>query len=499
VEEKSVHKSVKSVQEIEVTTSVVSTEIKKSSDATIYADKETSQHQHAVPSIISEKKSHADVDLSHDKKTTTTTDDEVDNVDTSKQESSILPSVSSETILKNLHSEALAVTLEDHKQQAQALRQEIENTLLKDIHTLDSESLKIRLIQLAAELYERTKWEGLRLHQSLKQVEYELSNKYTELLKTQRMELEMETSKKLSSLEHKYLLETSKKIHEYIVESEANLSKLLKLQQEKHDEILSSELKSQENKLNLDFETDRNNQLAMLKNEFIQSKMALQDDILKITSQLVAYENVINEFEKTKTMSYVTHQESAVLLALETALNTPLKSFKTELNNIQQFYSTATSNNNPNYKLIEAIITTLPSSITKADNFTTPPTIADLKYRFKVVRQEIRKVALSPPQLGNHFLSQSVGSVLAYISSPPEGFIKGDGMEEILSRTNFFLEKGFLSQAVCEIQKLKGTYSATLANDWIKLAEQRLVIDQAVKVLKANNILNHSSIATNYS
>ena len=435
--------------------------------------------------------------VSHEKSTTTTTHED----DTTTNSHSILPSVSSELILKKLHSEALATTLEDHKQQAIALRQEIENTILKDIQKVDQETLKIRLIQLAADLYERTKWEGIRLHQSLKQVEYELSNKYSELLKTQRIELEVETSKKLASLEQQQLQETSKKIQEYIAVSEDNLTKLLKEQKEKHDQILNHELSVQENKLKIEFETDINNQVAILKNEFIQSKIALQEEIYKVTSQLVAYENIINDLEKTKTKSFTTHQESAVLLALETALHTPLRNFKHELINVQKFYSNQNSDtiaNNTNYKLVETLIGTLPASITKVDNYVTPPTLSELKYRFKVVRTEIRKVALAPPQLGNQFIGQSVGSVLAYISTPPEGLIKGDGTEEVLSRTNYFLEKGLLTAAVQEMEKLNGTYSATLATDWIRLAEQRLIIDQTVKTLKSNNILNHLSIANSY-
>ena len=268
-----------------------------------------------------------------------------------------------------------------------------------------------------------------------------------------------------------------------------------------HDQILNHELSVQENKLKIEFESDINNQVAILKNEFIQSKIALQEEIYKVTSQLVAYENIMNDLEKTKTKSFTTHQESAVLLALETALNTPLRNFKHELINVQKFYSNQNSDtiaNNTNYKLVETLIGTLPASITKVDNYVTPPTLSELKYRFKVVRTEIRKVALAPPQLGNQFIGQSVGSVLAYISTPPEGLIKGDGTEEVLSRTNYFLEKGLLTAAVQEMEKLNGTYSATLATDWIRLAEQRLIIDQTVKTLKANNILNHLSIANSY-
>jgi hypothetical protein len=39
------------------------------------------------------------------------------------------------------------------------VRKELESTLLKDLDSLDKEALKYRIIQLAAEMQERIKWE----------------------------------------------------------------------------------------------------------------------------------------------------------------------------------------------------------------------------------------------------------------------------------------------------------------------------------------------------
>lgn len=48
---------------------------------------------------------------------------------------------------------------EDLAVQSAVLRKELEATLLKDLDQLDERALRYRIIQLAAEMQERTKWE----------------------------------------------------------------------------------------------------------------------------------------------------------------------------------------------------------------------------------------------------------------------------------------------------------------------------------------------------
>ena len=58
-----------------------------------------------------------------------------------------------------------------------------------------------RVTQLAAEFFERTKWEGVRLHQSLRKVEEEIGRKYKDILAQQRAELELEAHKMMLARE----------------------------------------------------------------------------------------------------------------------------------------------------------------------------------------------------------------------------------------------------------------------------------------------------------
>jgi len=102
---------------------------------------------------------------------------------------------------RQLRLDAAAELFEEASLQSVALRSEIEKSLLRDLHKLDADALRTRMTQLAAEFFERTKWESLRMHQAMRQVETDVARKYLELMNQQRGELEAETKKALVAKE----------------------------------------------------------------------------------------------------------------------------------------------------------------------------------------------------------------------------------------------------------------------------------------------------------
>ena len=55
---------------------------------------------------------------------------------------------------------------------------------------LDAPALRYRIVQLAAEMQERTKWEALRLKEFMSQAEKSTAEKYTSLMQEQRLKFE---------------------------------------------------------------------------------------------------------------------------------------------------------------------------------------------------------------------------------------------------------------------------------------------------------------------
>jgi hypothetical protein len=119
-------------------------------------------------------------------------------------------------------------------------------------------------------------------------------------------------------------------------------------------------------------------------------------------------------------------------------------------------------------------------------------TLPELRARFKVVRTEMRKAALAPPELPS-VVGLFLGLALFNLSTAPEGYIPGKGVEEILSRATYMLDRGKLEDALAEVHSVQG-YEKNLAKDWIALAEDRIIADNALKVAKAKLLLAQSSM-----
>ena len=78
---------------------------------------------------------------------------------------------------KELESASLEETSATLARAHQMLRADLDQSLFQDLHSLSSEQLKIRVVQLATELEERTKWEAVRLKEFLAMKEKETSEK----------------------------------------------------------------------------------------------------------------------------------------------------------------------------------------------------------------------------------------------------------------------------------------------------------------------------------
>ena len=88
--------------------------------------------------------------------------------------------------------------------------------------------------------------------------------------------------------------------------------------------------------------------------------------------------------------------------------------------------------------------------------------------------------------------SQLIGTILASISSAPSGLVQGPGAEEALARAAYYLERGRVQDSLRELDGVQG-YAQVLMQDWKALAQERLVVDQSIKVLKANAVLRHKA------
>jgi hypothetical protein len=101
-------------------------------------------------------------------------------------------------------------------------------------------------------------------------------------------------------------------------------------------------------------------------------------------------------------------------------------------------------------------------------------------------------ICVMGPTLLHFVCRQMVGSALAAISIAPTGLVSGNGAEECLARAAYYLERGRLADTLSELDAVQG-YPQVLMQDWKALARERMIVDQGIRVLKANAVIRHKA------
>jgi mitofilin len=365
--------------------------------------------------------------------------------------------------------------------QSAALRQELDATLLKDLHLLDAPALRTRVAQLAAEFFERTKWEGVRMHQALRLVEAEVSKRYIDLLAQQRAELEVEANKLLQARQEAMYVEASRRSQESILKQEEATNRTLRAQAEGFKGVLDSALKQQEAELRSQLTEEMNHNLALIREGHVQQMLKVQNDMAALQADIAAFHAAADALDASKAMSAKLHKQSAAVMSLETAIKSsqPLTASLAQVRN--------SCDGDP---LVLALLESIPAAVAK----TGVPTVSELKARFAVVRGEVRKIALQPEGLPAT-LGAMVGSGLASVYWAPQGPVKGDGVEEVLSRAAHALDQGRLPEALGELKDIQQPKMQALMRDWLDLAQARLASDQTAVALRSYAIVRHSAIS----
>jgi hypothetical protein len=413
----------------------------------------------------------------------------------------LLPQVTSEQLFQTTgrsSSEAsVGQVLTNVSRNAIILRQEMENILLKDIHNLDAPALRIRLTQLVSELFERFNWESIRISQSVTIVEKEITDKYAALMKQQRKELEMEMEKLFMKKEKEINLLLEGKDKEYQERHGREMNDAIRSQAEGFNQTLSRELNNQAKQLTEEMTGMFNNHIANLQQQYQNELLTLLPRVEAVSANLTEYTKLIDTTQQVVDETVQIHRMSTALLGLELLLSNPNtslspatgKKLQQKLQEMKDFSSSTYSfeENASSAKMLDAIIDSIPAHV-KSQGLLS---FNDLVIRFQVLHDEVRKVALAP-ETPSPMVGQLIGSFLASISLKPKGYIQGNGTEEIMARAYYQLERGKLRECLQELESVKG-YSKVLLKDWQQLANDRLVVDQALLALKAESLIRHKS------
>ena len=366
----------------------------------------------------------------------------------------------------------------DLTRQSLELRRELESTLLSDLHELDEHALRTRVTQLAAEFFERTKWEGVRVHQTIKQVEGDLSRRYDELLKEQRMELELEANKMLLAREQQAIAKAFTEAQDQVTTHEKHYAASLRKAEAGFQKEIGAALADQAITLTDDLQDKLNHEVATMRQQHVQTQLETQAKISELEASLAAFHEATLKISKLNESAANAHRFTAAVLNLQKSLQTS----QPVLNQVKAVKKYADSD-----PLVEAVVSSLPGDLLESG----APDVDELKLRFNVLRDELRKVAMAPKDLPPS-IAQGIGSLLASFYWVPSGPIQGDGNEEILSRANYTLGLNDLPSTLKELESIQDPVSQSLMVDWVRKAKNRMVAEQAVNALQSQAILKHS-------
>ena len=395
-----------------------------------------------------------------------------------------LGGVRAEEAFGTLTHDVIPRTLDELMSQTAVTRREIEQSILRDLGDLDEHALRLKLLQLAADFFERTKWEGVRLHHALRQVEAEVAGRYKDLMTQQRSELELEAEKSNIRMLAALQAEATSRHEEELVRFERELRTALQQQAEDLRAQGEEQLRSQAQRIHEELQDQLHHEVARLREGHVKSLVELQERLESVGGLLKALTEAVEMRHQRGVFSAATHAQAAAILALESSLErtTPLR------DTVDVLRATCSED-----ELASALLKAIPARAMDKG----VPTTTDLRKRFEVVRAEVRKAALAPANAPS-LVGQAVGSILASVSWAPSGFVPGEGIEERLARAHFLLEHDDLSGCLRELRELRGL-STVLMRDWLDLAESRLSVEQVLRGLRANSALQHVSLAEAYA
>jgi len=289
-----------------------------------------------------------------------------------------------------LDSKVLKQAIADSSREFIALRRDVESTLLKDIHQLDEHGLRIRIKQLATEMFERLAWEDLRMAQSLKGVQSELSSKYTDLMSRQRQELELEVKKLLFQYEQDSTAKSASKLREIEATYQKQLEDTIRAQAEGFHATLKKELEEQSKSIHTELQDDLNHQVAILRKDQVKELLELQPQISSVVSQLGAVKIATDRTAAAIKQTIDIHQLSAAVLSLEMALSSPTH-YEDDDNFIAHHFAEVRKACQGD-EVVKVVLDTLPARVVTSGALQLP----DLQVRFAVMREEVRKTALAP-------------------------------------------------------------------------------------------------------
>ena len=357
-----------------------------------------------------------------------------------------------------------------------ALRSDLDTEYFADLDQLSPSDLRIRVVQLATEMSDRTKWEAVRLKEFLAMKEKEVGEKFLEILQKQRLEFENLLSQKLREQEDSI----TRQANAALAAKEDSIQSLLKATSDAREQevkdVLTEETKRIGSELELQYQTQLQNELAAMKQGHAKELEGHVATMNGLKEQLLSLERRLEISRNYESGSKRAHRVSAAALALANKL---------EVGDVAAVELAALKGAVAGEEgVIASAVTMIPNSASKGG----VPTVADLQAAFDKTYGAGRQAAMVPEGRAG-LEGQLLGMIFAKLSVPPSPEAvpateeEGSVTDGILSLARKHVQFGDLEKAVEQLDKLKGQ-TAHVMNDWKSQAADRVSTERALKVIK---------------
>jgi len=396
-------------------------------------------------------------------------------------ESTIMAEV--DALKKELHKLSDQAITEAHTELAKLCSM---NMMNEELDSMTSSQLKVRLVQMAKDLEERTKWEAVRLQEFLSIKEKEVEDRYVLLIKKLRLEAAHLQEQKLSQQKKAFTAEAEEVLREEQTRSAGFLDNSLKIQEKAHEDDKIAFEKKTEEAMSAKYEELFGNSLSKMKGEFAAKMSQRTQQMEQLSKKLTDLESSLKTSKDFQVGSLQAHRITAAAIALIERLESGEPS-GAALNALK-----AVASDNA---VVSAAVQALPESVSNSGL----STVQELQAGFEEkVYPQCRRAA-NVPKGQDGLEGQLLGSIFSTLRSPPDPDEAAPEMEKdtpqyVLSRARRHVKLGELDKAVIELKKLKGQAAYT-AKDWEVRAKDRVAVEKALKVIRMECALANENLS----
>jgi len=355
-----------------------------------------------------------------------------------------------------------------------ALRSDLDREYFTDLDSLTASELRTRVVQLATEMSDRTKWEAVRLKEFLAMKEKEVGDNYLTILQKQRLEFEALLAQKLREQEDVITRQANAALQAK-EDSIANLLRATSEAREKEtQDVLSSEMKRVTEELELEYTSKLQNELAKMKQAYATDLEKHGSAMEMLQGKLELLSSRLEVSQTYESGSKRAHRVSAAALALASKL---------EVGEGAAVEIAALKGAAGGEGVIASAVGMIPPTAEEG-----VPTVAELQVAFDQSYNVGRQAAMVPEGRAG-LEGQLMGMVFAKLSVPPSPEAvptseeEGNVTDGVLSLARKYVQVGDLEKAVEQLNKLKGQ-AAYVMNDWKSKAADRVSTERALKVIK---------------